>query len=126
MPPTGSRIAIVSGPGSSEEKTIVNVDVKGLLGGGGKLAGRVGDEAYYVRLCVRSGIGGLGLPHRLPKMLRAFERYGMLAGAVTVGAIRHGDRIAVRDELGDLTFRELDQRSNALANAWREQGLAAG
>jgi fatty-acyl-CoA synthase len=59
-------------------------------------------------------------------MLIAFERYGLLAGAVTIGAIRHGDQVAIRDELGDLTYKELDERSNALANAWREKGLKPG
>ena len=59
-------------------------------------------------------------------MLLAFERFGMLAGTVAIGAIRHGDRVAIRDELGDITYRQLDERTNALANAWREQGLAAG
>ncbi len=59
-------------------------------------------------------------------MLLAFERFGLLAGAVTIGAIRNGDRVALRDERGDVTYRELDQRSNALANAWRERGLEAG
>jgi fatty-acyl-CoA synthase len=59
-------------------------------------------------------------------MLLAFERLGLLAGAVTIGAIRHGDRIAVHDERGELSYRELDQRSNALANAWRDRGLEPG
>jgi fatty-acyl-CoA synthase len=59
-------------------------------------------------------------------MLVAFERYGLLAGAVTIGAIRNGDHVAVSDELGDLTYKELDERSNALANAWRERGLEPG
>ena len=30
------------------------------------------------------------------------------------------------DERGELTYSELDEHSNALANAWREQGLEAG
>ena len=30
------------------------------------------------------------------------------------------------DERGELTYKELDERSNALANAWRKQGLEAG
>src|ERR1039458_8026323 len=59
-------------------------------------------------------------------MLRAVERHGLLAGAVTVGAIRHGDRVALADERGELTYKQLDERSNALANAWREHGLRAG
>ncbi len=43
-------------------------------------------------LCVRSGLVGPELPHRVARMLLAFERFGLLAGAVTIGAIRNGDR----------------------------------
>ncbi len=102
------------------------MDIKGLLGGSLKLVERFGDEAYYVALCIRSGLVRPELPHRIARMLIAFERYGLLAGAVTIGAIRHGDQVAIRDERGDLTYRELDLRSNALANAWRERGLKPG
>ena len=102
------------------------MDIKGLLGGSRKLVERFGDEAYYVALCIRSGLVGPELPHRIARMLIAFERYGLLAGAVTIGAIRHGDQVAVRDERGEVTYRELDMRSNALANAWRELGLKPG
>jgi fatty-acyl-CoA synthase len=56
-------------------------------------------------------------------MLLAFERHGILSGAVTIGAIRNGDRVAVRDERGEVTYSELDERTNALANAWRDRGL---
>ena len=59
-------------------------------------------------------------------MLLAFERHGLLAGAVTIGAIRHGDRVVIRDERGDVTYKELDERTNALANAWRDEGLKPG
>lgn len=105
---------------------MLDLNLKGLLGGGLKLAERFGDEAYYAALCVRSGLVGPELPHRVARMLVAFERYGLLAGAVTIGAIRHGDHVAVRDELGDLSYKDLDERSNALANAWREHGLEPG
>jgi fatty-acyl-CoA synthase len=105
---------------------MLEVDLKGLVGGGVKLAERFGDEAYYVALCIRSGLVRPELPHKLAQMLLAFERYGMLAGAVTIGAIRHGDQVAIRDERGELTYKELDERSNALANAWRKHGLQPG
>jgi len=105
---------------------MLDVDVKGLLGGGLKLAERFGDEAYFVAVCIRSGMVRPELPHRLAQILLAFERYGLLGGAVAIGAIRHGDRVVIRDELGDITYKELDERSNALANAWRERGLKAG
>lgn len=102
------------------------MDVRALLGGGVKLAERFGDEAYYVALCIRSGLVRPELPHRIAQMLIAFERHGLLAGAVTIGAIRHGNQVAIRDERGEVTYRELDLRSNALANAWREEGLKPG
>jgi len=107
-------------------KALVPDELKGLVGGGVKLVERFGDEAYFAAVCIRSGMVGPELPHRVAQMLLAFERHGLLAGAVTIGAIRNGDRVAVRDERGDLTYKELDERTNALANAWREHGLEAG
>jgi fatty-acyl-CoA synthase len=91
-----------------------------------RLVERFGDEAYFAALCIRSGLVGPELPHRVAQLLLGFERYGMLGGAVVAGAIRHGDRVALVDERGKLSYKELDQRTNALANAWRERGLKAG
>ncbi len=118
---------------------MVELDPKALLGGAlsaakmvtdprqaVKLLERAGDEAYFAALCIRSGLVGPELPHRVAQLLIGFERYGMLGGAITAGAIRHGDRLAIIDERGELTYKELDRRSNALANAWRERGLEAG
>jgi fatty-acyl-CoA synthase len=97
-----------------------------LLGGGGKLAQRFGDEAYFARACVRSGLISPERPHKLAQMVLAFERHGMLSGAVTIGAIRNGDRVAMLDERGEVTYKELHERTNALANAWRDRGLKPG
>ena len=91
-----------------------------------KLAERFGDEAYFAALCIRSGMVAPELPHRVAQILRAFERYGVIGAGPTAGAIRHGDRVAVVDERGALTYAELDRRTNALANAWRERGLEPG
>src|ERR1700756_5779673 len=101
-------------------------ELKGLLGGGLNLVERFGDEAYFAAVCIRSGMVRPELPHKIAQMLLAFERHGLLAGAVTIGAIRNGDRVAVRDERGDVTYRQLDERTNAIANAWREKGLKPG
>src|ERR1700742_4601202 len=101
-------------------------EVKGLVGGGLNRVERFGDEAYFAAVCVRSGMVRPELPHKLVQMALAFERHGLLAGAVTIGSIRHGDRVAIRDERGDVTYRELDERTNALANAWRDLGLKPG
>jgi fatty-acyl-CoA synthase len=105
---------------------IVDLNPSELIKGGLKLAERAGDEAYFAALCIRSGVVGVELPHRLAKMLLAFERHGMLGGAIAVGAIRHGDDAAVIDERGELSYKQLHERTNALANAWSERGLAPG
>jgi fatty-acyl-CoA synthase len=96
------------------------------MGGGLKLAERVTDEAYFAAVCIRSGIVGPEMPHKVAQMLLAFERHGLLAGAVTIGAIRNGDRPAMRDERGEVSYQELNERTNALANAWRDQGFKPG
>jgi fatty-acyl-CoA synthase len=59
-------------------------------------------------------------------LLLGFQRYGLLGGAVVAGAVRHGDRPVMIDERGALSYHELDERTNALANAWRDRGLEAG
>jgi fatty-acyl-CoA synthase len=104
----------------------VDLDLRAILEDTGRLVARFGDEAYYVALCVRSGLIGVEMPHRVALMLRAFDRFGTLGGAVSVASIRSGGRIGLVDELGSLSFRELDRRSNALAHAWRERGLEPG
>ncbi len=87
---------------------------------------RFGDEAYFAALCIRSGMVGPELPHRVAQMLLAFERFGMIGGAISAGAIRHGNQLAIIDERGELSYKELDERTNAIANAWRERGLQPG
>ena len=82
-------------------------------------------EAQALYTVTRAGMLGPEPPHRLLQIYQALDRYGALGGAVTVAALRHGDRAGIADDLGTLTFDELEQRSNALANAWRARGVAA-
>src|SRR6201995_2990648 len=105
---------------------LVPDEVKSLVGGGLSLVERFGDEAYFVGVWIRSGIVRPQLPHKVAQMLLAFERRGMLAGAVTIGAIRNGDRVAIRDERGDVTYLELDERTNAIAPAWPQRRRQPG
>ena len=105
---------------------MASLDLKTIVGGAAKLAERFGDEAYFAALCIRSGLVGPELPHKVAQLVLAFDRYGMIGGALSTAAIRSGDRTGVVDELGKLTFAQLDERSSRLANAWRERGLEAG
>jgi fatty-acyl-CoA synthase len=104
----------------------LSLDPRTIVREGLKLAERASDEAYFAALCVRSGVVGLDPPHRVAQMLIALERYGLLGGSVAAGAIRHGERLAIIDERGELTYKELDEHANAIANAWREHGLEPG
>jgi fatty-acyl-CoA synthase len=100
--------------------------VRTLLGEGRRLATRANDEAYFAAVCFRAGIFGIDPPGRLARMALLFQRYGLLSATLGVSALRHADRVAIRDELGDITYRQLDEQTNALANAWRREGLRAG
>jgi fatty-acyl-CoA synthase len=102
------------------------LDPLGLVSGATKLLERFGDEAYYVALCIRAGLVGPEMPHKVAQMLISFERYGMLGGGMSLAALRHGNQLGLIDERGELTYRELDRRVNSLATAWRRDGLQAG
>ncbi len=101
-------------------------DPRQLLSDGRLLAGRAADEAFFVRLCVRSGLVRPERPSRIVAMARAFERHGLLAFALAAGAIRHPDAVVMRDERGAVTYGELDDGVNALANQWRDHGFTPG
>jgi acyl-CoA synthetase (AMP-forming)/AMP-acid ligase II/NAD(P)-dependent dehydrogenase (short-subunit alcohol dehydrogenase family) len=67
-------------------------------------------------------------PDRLARVLLAQRRYGSgIAFGAAAGAELHGDRPAVLDELGSITFAELDSDARALAGAFhRHFDLQAG
>ena len=65
-------------------------------------------------------------PQRTVQVFRAIDKLGQLGGGIAIAALRHGDRVGLIDELGSLTFAELDRRSDALACALRARGVADG
>jgi len=74
---------------------------------------------------VLRGAGLVQPTHPLATLRRAREigRWGPLAGVARIGARRWPEAIGLVDDRGALTFGELDRRSNALAWAWRGQGI---
>jgi fatty-acyl-CoA synthase len=96
------------------------------LGGAARLLKRSADEAFSAAALVASGAVSVQPPHRYLRVLRSFGNYGGVGLLITAGAQLHGDATALVDERGSLTFRQLDSRSNALANAWLAAGLEAG
>jgi fatty-acyl-CoA synthase len=88
-----------------------------------KLLMRLPTEAQALATIVSSGMLGPERPDRLYAIYQALDRYGAMGGSMSVAAIRHGDRLGLVDELGSLSFQDLDRRSNALANALRARGV---
>jgi fatty-acyl-CoA synthase len=66
-------------------------------------------------------------PDKALHMASTMLRWGPTpAAGYTVSAVRRPDKVAIIDELGTLTFREVHERSNALANAWSDLGIGEG
>jgi fatty-acyl-CoA synthase len=88
---------------------------------------RAGSEAGYAATLLQArGVGAaLVPPHKLVHVLRDLDAYGPAGAAVSFAAAGFGDRPALIDETGGISFTELDQRSNALANALRDNGFEA-
>ena len=104
----------------------MSLDPRSILGASARGAERVRDELWSGALAARAGLIGPDSPRRMARMMRARERWGALGGGVAAAAIRHGERTGLVDELGSLSYAEMDRRANAIANAWRARGLAAG
>jgi len=66
-------------------------------------------------------------PDRTVRSLAALRRWGPTPAAAYAGsAARYPERLAIVDERGTLTFREVHRRTNALAHGLREAGIGEG
>ncbi|WP_410596845.1 acyl-CoA synthetase [Amycolatopsis sp. lyj-23] len=60
------------------------------------------------------------------RSLVALRKFGPFAGANHISARRDPAAVGIVDELGPLTYKQLDDQSNALARAWSERGIRPG
>ncbi|WP_410645276.1 acyl-CoA synthetase [Amycolatopsis sp. lyj-346] len=60
------------------------------------------------------------------RSLVALRKFGPFAGANHISARRDPAAVGIVDELGPLTYKQLDDQSNALARAWSERGIEPG
>ena len=74
----------------------------------------------------QAGMLALDRPDKALAILQAMQQLGQLGAAVTIARIRHGHRVGLIDELGSLTFAELDARSSALGAALAARGVRPG
>jgi acyl-CoA synthetase (AMP-forming)/AMP-acid ligase II len=80
-----------------------------------------------VKVLARAGLLNPVRPDRLLGIGQALLKWGITpASGYAAGAARHPDRIALVDDDGTLTWREVDQRTDRIAVALRERGLRDG
>ncbi|MPY77678.1 MAG: AMP-binding protein [Actinophytocola sp.] len=72
----------------------------------------------------RAGLAGR--PDDSIRSILAVHKVGPFAGVFSIGAHRNPDAVAIVDELGELTYDQVERRSNALARAWSQRGIGAG
>lgn len=58
--------------------------------------------------------------------MAAARKYGPFAGPVHAHSTRIPNVAAIVDERGEVTYRQLEARSNALVRAWQEAGITPG
>jgi len=86
-------------------------------------ARRLPTTARELGVLYKAGLAPLNDPLSSVNALLSIRRLGMVGGAIKIAASRHPDALGLIDELGELTFAELDRRSNSLARAWQQRGL---
>jgi fatty-acyl-CoA synthase len=84
------------------------------------------DRLTAARVLQRRGMVDVRRPDEAARAFLAMRRHGAFGGLVGYTAARYGDAPAITDELGTLSFREVDEMSNALARALAVNGIQAG
>src|SRR4051812_24696967 len=92
-----------------------------------QLATQAHTKLHTLVTLTRAGIVHPERPDHLWHTARALLRYGTTPAAGYTAAARiHPDEPAVIDELGTISFKQLDERTNALAHALAADGVEEG
>ena len=92
-----------------------------------KAAGLLEKELITLKVLTQAGVIRPYPPTLLFRLSRTLSRWGRgPAGGFATLALRAPDQVGIVDEIGTLTFREIHQRSNALARSLRDRGVSEG
>ena len=92
-----------------------------------KVKTQVTTKLFTAKTLAEAGILRPSRPDHIVSAVSALIRFGPTpAGGYTASYHRYADETALIDELGTLTFRELHERSNALAHALADDGIGPG
>ncbi len=84
-------------------------------------------KAQTLGTLVQAGVVRPARPDKLVAVAGALVRWGPTpAAGYKAASLRYPDEVAIIDELGTLTFSEVHERSNALANELAGDGIGAG
>ena len=89
-------------------------------------ADRGSNELHYVRKMFEAGALKLESPQAVAAMAADLARWGEIGMIPAVNARRTPHRVAVIDDEGAMTFRELDDSVNAVANCMVAMGVEGG
>ena len=94
---------------------------------GKSLPGRLLYELGSAKVLIEAGVIRPMRPDRLWGVLRTLQRWGRspAAGAISL-AERYPEETMILDELGTLSYSDVDTRTNALAHALSDAGLVEG
>ena len=92
----------------------------------GKYLERGSAELHYARKMFEAGALKLEPPQDLAAFLADIRRWGEIGMIPALNARRYPNRAAVLDDAGEMTFRELNDATNAVANALLVRGIRGG
>src|SRR3954452_20121555 len=92
-----------------------------------KVKTQVTTKLFTAKTLAEAGILRPTRPDHIVGAVRALLRFGPTpAGGYTASFERYADETAIIDERGTLTFREVHERTNALAHALQAEGIGVG
>ncbi len=84
-------------------------------------------QLAVARILTKAGVLTPGRPDKLIRQLNVLSKWGAtVAGGYRAATVRFPNEQAIADELGTLTFLEVDQRTTRLANGLAEHGVRQG
>ncbi|HPX37503.1 MAG TPA: long-chain-fatty-acid--CoA ligase FadD2 [Mycobacterium sp.] len=91
-----------------------------------QLAERGSAELHYLQKMIDSGAFGLEPPQNLVAMVADMRRWGEVGMIPALNARRTPHRLALIDDEGSMTYAELDNATNAVANGLLAMGITGG
>ncbi|CAN5447989.1 long-chain-fatty-acid--CoA ligase FadD2 [soil metagenome] len=91
-----------------------------------QLAERGSAELHYARKMFEAGAFKIEPPQNIVAMLADIRRWGEFGMIPALNARRTPNATAIIDDDGAITFKELDDSANAVANALLEKGVKGG